>query len=82
MFCRVVHLVQRLHGRADLRAGHLLIEGVDEAVGPRAVLPGDDEGVEVRLPWLRLRPERQAFGQTELNEGRQQEEEGSGQRME
>lgn len=56
MFC-VVHLVEGLHGRADLWAGHLLVKGVDEAVGPRAILLCDDEGVELRIPLVHLRPE-------------------------
>lgn len=54
---RVVHLVEGLHGRADLWTGDLLVKGVDETVGPRAVLLCDDEGVELWVPLVRLRPE-------------------------
>ena len=56
MLC-IVHLVEGLHGGADLRAGYLLIEGVDEAIGSRAVLLGDDEGVKLRISLVRLCPE-------------------------
>ena len=65
----VVHVVEGLHGAADLLAGHLLIEGVDKAVGAGAILPGDDEGVELGLAQVRLRPERQAFGHAQLRGG-------------
>lgn len=57
MLC-IVHLIEGLHGRADLRTGHLLIEGVDETVGSRAILLGDDEGMELGLTLVRLRLER------------------------
>lgn len=63
---RVVHVVESLHGAADLLAGHLLEEGEGEAVRPRAVLPGDDEGVELGLAGIDLRPERQTLGHAEL----------------
>lgn len=59
-----MHLVEGLHGRADLWAGHLLVEGVDEAVGPRAVLLCDDEGVELWITLVSLRPEREPFRHT------------------
>lgn len=62
----VVHVVKGLHGTADLLTGHLLKEREGEAVSPRAVLSGDDEGVELRLPRVNLRPERQAFWHAEL----------------
>ncbi len=62
----VVHVVESLHGAADLLAGHLLEEGEGKAVGPRAVLSGDDKGVELRLPRISLRPERQTLRHTEL----------------
>lgn len=65
-----MHLVEGLHGRADLRRRHLLVEGVDEAVGARAVLPRDQEGVELGLAVVCLCPERQAFGHTELRRER------------
>ena len=59
-------MVKSLHGTADLLTGHLLEEGEGEAVGPRAVLSGDDEGVELRLPGIHLRPERQTLWHAEL----------------
>lgn len=65
----VVHVVEGLHGAADLLAGHLLEEGEGEAVRPGAVLPGDDEGVELRLPGVHLRPEGQALRHAELRGG-------------
>lgn len=65
VFC-VVHLVKGLHGRANLWTGHLLVEGVNKAVCPRAVLLCDDEGVEPWFPLVCLCPEWQAFGHTQL----------------
>lgn len=65
MLC-IVHLVESLHGGADLWAGHLLVEGVDEAVGARAILLRDDEGVELWITLVCLRPERQAFRHAQL----------------
>lgn len=62
----IVHVVESLHGTADLLTGHLLEEGEGKAVGPRAVLSSDDKGVELRLSRIRLRPERQTFWHTEL----------------
>lgn len=47
---RIVHVVEGLHGTADLLARHLLEEREGKAVRPRAVLSGDDEGVKLRLP--------------------------------
>ena len=67
----IVHVVKSLHGTADLLTGHLLEEGEGEAVGPRAVLSGDDEGVELRLPGIHLRPERQTLWHAELWDDRQ-----------
>lgn len=64
----VVHVVKGLHGTADLLAGHLLVEGEGKAVRPRAVLSGDDEGVELRLQGIKLRAERQALWHTQLRE--------------
>lgn len=65
---RVVHLVQRLHGCADLLARDLLVEGEHKAIGAGAVLPGDDERVQLRVSVIRLRPERQPLGHAELRE--------------
>lgn len=62
----IVHVVKSLHGAADLLTGHLLEEGEGEAVGPRAILSGDDKGVKLRLPRVDLRPECQTFWHTEL----------------
>lgn len=62
----VVHVVKGLHGTADLLTGHLLKEGEGKAISPRAILSGYDVGVELWLPRINLRPERQAFGHTEL----------------
>lgn len=63
---RVVHVIKGLHGAADLLAGHLLEEGEGKAVSPRAILSSDDEGVELRLPGVHLRPESQTLWHTEL----------------
>lgn len=65
---RVVHVVKSLHGAAYLLAGHLLKESEGEAIGPRAVLSGDDEGVELRLSGVCLRPKRQTLRHAELQE--------------
>lgn len=65
---RVVHLVQRLHGCADLLARDLLVEGEHKAIGAGAVLPGDDERVQLRVSVIRLCPERQPLGHAELRE--------------
>ena len=62
----VVHVVKSLHSTADLLTGHLLEEGESKAVGPRAVLSGDNKGVELRLPRINLCPERQALWHAEL----------------
>lgn len=64
----IVHLVQCLHGCADLLARDLLVEGEHKAVRAGAVLPGDDEGVQLRVPVIRLRPEGQPLGHTQLRE--------------
>lgn len=56
MLC-IVHLVEGLHGGANLWAGHLLIEGVDKTVGSRAILLCDDKGVELGIPPVCLCPE-------------------------
>lgn len=63
----VVHVVKSLHGAADLPAGHLLEEGEGKAVGPRAVLSGDDEGVKLGLTRVHLCPEGQTLWHTELS---------------
>lgn len=34
----VVHLVKSLHGGDDLSTSHLLVEGVDKAVGTRTIV--------------------------------------------
>lgn len=62
----VVHVIKSLHGTADLFTGHLLEEGESKAVGPRAVLSGDDKGVELRLPGVNLCPEGQSLWHAEL----------------
>lgn len=64
----IVHVVKSLHGTADLLTGHLLEEGEGEAVGPRAVLSGDDKGVKLWLPRVNLRPEGQTLWHAELRE--------------
>lgn len=63
----VMHLGESLHGGDDLSAGHLLVKGVDEAVGARAVIEGHGEGVELRLEAVGLRAEGEASGQAELS---------------
>lgn len=65
LFC-IVHVIECLHGTADLFAGHLLKEGEGKAVGSGAVLSRDDEGVELWIAGVGLCPERQAFWHTEL----------------
>lgn len=62
----VVHVIKSLHRAADLLTGHLLKESEGKAVSPRAVLSSDDEGVELRLPGINLRPESQTLWHTEL----------------
>lgn len=62
----VVHVIKSLHCAADLLTGHLLKESEGEAVSPRAILSSDDEGVELRLPGINLRPEGQTLRHTEL----------------
>lgn len=49
MVLHVVHLVESVHGSDDLSTGHLLVEGVDEAVGTCAVVKGHCEGVKLRI---------------------------------
>lgn len=63
----VMHLGESLHGGDDLSAGHLLVKGVDEAIGARAVIEGHGEGVELRLEAVGLRAEGEASGQAELS---------------
>ena len=65
----VVHVVEGLHGTADLLAGHLLEEGEGKAVGPGAVLPRDDIRMELGLPCVHLRPEGQTLWHTQLGVG-------------
>lgn len=67
MVLHVMHLGKSLHGGDDLSAGHLLVEGVHEAVRARAVIEGHGEGVELRIEAVRLRAEGEASGQAELN---------------
>lgn len=69
MVLHVVHLRESLHGGDDLSAGHLLVKGVHEAVGARAVIEGHGEGVELGLQAVGLRPEGEASGQAELGRG-------------
>lgn len=63
----MVHLVQRLHGRANLGAGYFLVEGVYEPVGARAILTCDQERVELGRQGVLLSAERQAFRHAELD---------------
>lgn len=65
LFC-IVHVIECLHGTADLFAGHLLKEGEGKAVGSGAVLSCDNEGVELRLADVCLSAEGQALWHTEL----------------
>lgn len=62
----MVHLIESLHGGDNLRTSHLLVEGVNEAVGARSVVRGDGEGVELRVEAVRLCAEGQTSGQAEL----------------
>lgn len=62
----VVHVVEGLHGAADLFAGHLFEERERKAVGARAVLSRDDERVEMGLATIRLSPKRQTLRHAEL----------------
>lgn len=62
----MVHLVERVHGRNNLSAGHLLVERVDEAVGTCAIVTSNGEGVEVRIQSVCLGAEGQTSGHAEL----------------
>lgn len=62
----VVHPVKGLHGCDDLRTRHLLVEGVDKAVGARTILKANSERVEVRLQAVGLSAERQTPRHAEL----------------
>lgn len=64
----IVHVIKSLHCAADLLTGHLLKEGEGKPVSPRAILSRDDEGMELRLPGINLRPESQTLWHTELLE--------------
>lgn len=65
LFC-IVHVVECLHGTADLFAGHFLEEGESKAVGSGAVFSCDNERVELGLADVCLRAEGQALRHTEL----------------
>lgn len=67
---RVVHLVEGLHGCADLLARDLLVEREHEPVRTRAIFSGDDERMELWISVICLRPERQPFGHTQLRKGK------------
>lgn len=69
----IVHVVKSLHGTTDLLTSHLLKEGESKAIGPRAVLSGDDEGVKLRLPRVNLCPERQTLWHTKLRKDKEKE---------
>lgn len=62
----MMHLGERLHGSDDLSTGHLLIEGVDKAVGAYAVVSSNSEGMEPRFKSVCLRAEGQAPRHTKL----------------
>lgn len=62
----IVHLVERLHGCADLLACDLLVKCEHKPVCARAIFSGDDERMELWISVIRLRPERQPFGHTQL----------------
>lgn len=49
MVLHVVHLAEDLHGSDDLSTRHLLVEGVDKAVGTRAVVKRHRERVKLRV---------------------------------
>lgn len=61
-----MHLVERLHGCADLLARDLLIEREHKPVCTRAIFSGDDERMELWISVICLCPERQPFGHTQL----------------
>lgn len=65
LFC-IVHVVERLHGTADLFARHLLKEGEGKAIGSGAVLSRDNERVELGLAGVRLGAEGQALWHAKL----------------
>lgn len=65
MLC-VVHLVERLHGCADLLARNFFIKSENKAIGARTVFPGDDKRVELRVFIVSLCSERQPFGHAQL----------------
>lgn len=66
MVLHVVHLMERLHGSDNLSAGHLLVEGVHEAVGARSVVRGDRKRVEPRVQSVCLGAKGEASGHAEL----------------
>lgn len=61
----VVHLIESLHGGDNLRTSHLLVEGVNKAIGARSIIRGDGEGVKLWVDAVRLSAEGQASGQAE-----------------
>lgn len=67
----VVHLMERLHGSDDLGTGHLLVEGVNEAVGARPVIRGERERVKPRPQPVCLVAEGETSGHAELEAGRE-----------
>lgn len=66
MVFHVVHLMERLHGGDNLSTGHLLVEGVNEAVGARSVVGGDRKRVEPRVQSVCLGAEGETSGHAEL----------------
>lgn len=63
---RVVHLVERLHGCADLLTCNFLIKSENEAVGARTIFPGNYKRVELRVSAVSLCSERQPLRHAQL----------------
>ena len=66
MVLHVVHLGEGLHGCDDLGAGHLLIEGVHEAVKTRSVVKRHSERVKLGIESVGLRAEGETSRHAEL----------------
>lgn len=64
----MVHLTECLHGSDNLRAGHLLVEGVNKAVGTRAIVERNRKRVKLRIESVCLSAKGQPSGHAELED--------------
>lgn len=64
----MVHLTECLHGSDNLRTGHLLVEGVNKAVGTRAIVERNRKGVKLRIESVCLSAKGQPSGHAELED--------------